>query len=195
MKKCITALLLCLIMNCIEGQISSIKKNLKELFYEINFPTTKYDLRKMINSNENFSNFFEANPDNKYDIFHAAFSKNYKLSYISKAKDRQFDYWFYEGTDKNYCVGLVLKYSPENVEECSKQYNELAGFFKGFSFKTEQIPFLVEETKVGDLLYLYSSTKSYHDNNPYLIISMRYVEFETGKFYSTNVAYYINSLY
>src|SRR5450759_645273 len=112
-------------MNCIEGQIASIKKNLKELYYEISFPTSKYDLRKMLNSNDNFSNIFERNQDSKYDIIDGDFSKNYKLSYLSRAKARQFDFWFYKGTDKNFCAGLELHYSPENVEEGSKQYNEL----------------------------------------------------------------------
>jgi len=195
MKKFITVLVLIFLMNCAEGQISSIKKNLKELYYEISFPTTKYDLRKMINSSDNFSNISENNLESKYDIIHANLTTNYKLSYISRAKVRQLDFWFYQGTDKNYCAGLEFQYSQENVEEATKQYNELVSFFKGYSFKSDQDPVIVNELKVGDSYYFYSSSNSFQNNEPYLIVSMRFVELKDRKYYSISAGYYINNFY
>jgi hypothetical protein len=176
------------------GQISAIKKNLKELYFEISIPTTKYDLRKLLNSNENFKNINE-HTINKRESISVNFNKNNKLSYTGNSVERQFDFWFYKESDINYCAVLSLYYLPENLVECTKQYNELIGFFKGISFKTKKAPDMLNGNKIGELNYYYSSLKSEQSNNAYLIIDVGEVDFGQGRKYALNVKYYIKSLY
>ena len=184
------------------GQISSIKKQLKELYFEIGFPSSKYDIRKMLNSSNNFS-FVSENSIEDSDVISAWFEKNYKLSYVNKSKERVFDYWFNKGTDKNYCVGIALRYYPEDISSCTKQFNEAIGFFKGISYKSYQRPIIKDGIKIGEFYSFSSSKKSDENMKSYLIISMEYKTLgETENMsasdrmrYSFSIGYFVNNLY
>jgi hypothetical protein len=202
MKKIILLLLFCQCIQFSYGQISSIKKQLKELYFEIGFPSSKYDIRKMLNSSNNFSDISEINIEED-DIFSAYFDKNFKLSYVNKSIERKFDYVFNKGTDNNFCVGLVLRYYPEDISSCTKQFNEAIGFFKGISYKSYQRSIIEDGIKLGETYSFYSSKKSDENSKSYLIISMEYRALgeirnksESDKMrYSFSIGYYVNNLY
>lgn len=129
-----TVLLLFPLLLCISvstqlayGQISSIRKNIKELYFEIDFPISKYDLRKKIHSNENFYNISESKYE-KSDVIMGDFTQNYKLSYTRNA-DRFIVFWYEDGSDENYCTSIELDYNFKNIAEATKQFNEIIGFF------------------------------------------------------------------
>ncbi len=106
------------------GQITKIKQQLKQVFFELDIPSTKYDVRKMLHSSDNFFDLSESTLGD-YDMMDATFTNNLKLSYISNATRRLIQFWYYKGTDNIHSFSYDIHYKTKYVENCSQQSKEL----------------------------------------------------------------------
>ena len=193
MKK--TTLLLVIYFIALSGfaQITAIKKQLSELYFEINFPVSKYDIRKLMNS-ENFSKFSEGNIKAN-DVLISNFNYNYKLQYYRQAYEKQFTFWFSKGTDKNYCTGIDLRFSEMDKSYAYKQYDELISFFKNISYKTTVVGDRDEGTNTEQYYYFYSSAAATQKSLAYMIVKIRYITYNGNNLYAVTTSYYPDHLF
>lgn len=183
------------------GQFTKIKEQLKQAFFELDVPSTKYDVRKLLHSSENFTDLSESTLGD-YDMVDAKFTTNFKLSYITNATRRLAQFWYFKGTDNVHSFSFDIHYKANYVETCTQQFNELSNFFKSISYKTSTKPFLIDNVKKGDILYLYSSQKSFANSDAYIIIATRFYVVPNnitspppGEYYELTFSYYNSSLY
>lgn len=169
------------------AQFAEIKTQLRQLFFDIPIPATKYDVRKVAHSNDYFEDIDESTFD-KHDILLCHFTKNDKLSYINNAYQKSFDVWYFKGTDRTYAIGLSLQYRPDFVEDANKQMQEISSFFKSKSFKYKKLPNIVDSIKIGEMIYIFSSAKSLDKGLPYLLLKLSYSQ--EKEFYFLSATYY-----
>jgi|GEM_PF-2624281 len=201
MKKFVLVSVLILSFQFSFGQILKIKKQLKECLFETERPITKFDLRKLLNTSNNFSDIHEYTYD-KYDVISYDFETNYKLSYTKDCTHKQSSVWYIKGTDEEFAFGYELYFPSENFESASNQLTELVNFFKPISFKVSD--------EHSDLLsrnrsFTAYSTKSKYDNTKfYSIIDLKYRKVEgkegenmvpaPGEYYVVSFTYYNGNL-
>ena len=183
------------------GQIIKIKKELKEMLFELSIPSTKYDVRKKLHSSTDFTELSEY-PNGNYDVLNAEFKSNYKLSYLQNSVRRLASFWFNKGTDINFSFGFEIHYPSQNVTTCSQQFEEMMNFFKPISYKTTLDPYIVDSVQRGEWFSAYSSLKSYQNNEPYLLIMTQYTKVDNnitspppGEYYEVSFSFYHKYLY
>ncbi|MDQ2719107.1 MAG: hypothetical protein M3Z26_05030, partial [Bacteroidota bacterium] len=78
----------------------------------------------------------------------------------------------------------------------------LINFLKGISFKTSTKPFIADNIKIGEMLYAYSSQKSYENSDAYVIVATRHstipndiINPPPGEYYELTFSYYNSHLY
>lgn len=168
---------LLIIEPCI-GQISLVKKNLSELFFEIHVSPTKFDVRKVFHSDDNFFNY-GGDDLGEYETISAKFKRNLKLSYLGR-DDKSIIFWFNEGTEISDSRKIYTEYFSDEYNLCLKQLNELFSIFNRCSFKSEKTLITnSKEEKSGEGWDFYSSEKSFKDEKPYLNIHYRYIKLKS----------------
>lgn len=192
MKKTVVLILLCIYAISSSAQISAIKKQLCELYFEISFPSSKYEIRKLMNS-DNFTTFSEVSFEK--DVLTALFKDNYKLQYYKTSNHRSFDYWFQKNSDVNYCVGLELRFLEVDESFANKQYYELISFFKDISYKTTIVGDEITGTDAEQYYYFYSSASAVQKKLSYLIVTIKYIPFKELASYAVSTSYYPSHLF
>lgn len=125
----------------------------------------------MLHSSDNYSKIVEY-PFEEYDRIYADFKDNYKLSHLKNSTERTAEFWFNKDTDINYLSGFTLKYLPQYVDDCTKQYNEIINFFKPVCYKALNEPWIVNGVKKGEWFSAYSSLKQYQKGKVCIIMTM-----------------------
>lgn len=194
MKKLVLVLLILSIsFNCL-SQITLIRKQLKELFFELDFPISKYEVRKYLRS-DNYWNFTEINLNDKHDVLYGSFIQNYRLGYCKYSDERQLDFWFKKSTDQNYCIGIELRFLESEQEKAFLQLDEIINLFRPISYKIE----IVGKKNLGKdtnyWMYFYSSANSFNQKKAYLTLNLKYVKFPDSAKYSLSSTYYIDHLF
>ena len=154
--------------------IGQIKPRLKEILFDLSIPSSKYNLRKLLHSSNNFSNIYES-IDEKYDIINADFKENFRLSFLKTSSENSASFWFNKGTDINFSFSFTLKYLPKNVNDCTNQYNEIINLFKSVSYKSTNEPWIDNNVQRGEWFSAYSSLNKYQRGKAYLIVTMELV--------------------
>jgi len=166
----ITSLIISTSMYC---QISITKKNVAELFFEIQVSPAKFDVRKLIHSSNNFFGFGGIDYGS-YETITAGFKQNFKLSYLGR-DEKNIVFWFDNGTEISNSRKINTEYFPDEYALCLKQLGELYNIFIKCSFKSEKR--LIRNNKnekSGEGWHFYSSEKSFKDGKPYLVVHYRY---------------------
>ncbi|MBK9380919.1 MAG: hypothetical protein IPN39_06290 [Chitinophagaceae bacterium] len=152
---------------------SGIDKQIKELFFELSYPSTRYEIKKALNSSDNFSDVHDVSIfEGDYESITADFKNNFKLSQDSKAINKDITFFFKKKSDINLSWVMSMNYKKEDVSQCSSQFDELMKFFKPISYKTTVTPLIIDGITVGELFHAYTSQKAYQSNNYYLELRM-----------------------
>lgn len=170
---------------------NAIEKQIRELYFEFEFPTTKYDVRKIMHSNEFISNVNESSY-NGMELIQGSFTKNFKLSYYGSAYQKILNVWFKEGTDDLYAILLELQYSAVNVGDANKQFAEVENLFSKISYKKERTPISFKEEKIGEQVYLYSTSYKFINSEAFLVAKIHFID--TDNCYFVSFAYYPSHL-
>lgn len=152
---------------------TEINKQIKELFFELTYPSSRYEIKKTFNSSDNFSDIHDVSIfDGDYESITADFKNNFKLSHDSKAINKDITFFFKKKSDTNLSWVISMYYKKEDVSLCSSQFIELFNFFKPISYKTTVEPFTLDGISVGELFHAYTSQKNFLNSNYYLEIKM-----------------------
>lgn len=167
------------------GQLPLIKKEVSQLFFNLPLSATRFEIRSLLNSNNNFYNV-----DNMHDYTNsisAKFRQNFKMSYLGFDN---FIYFGFEGSEQNCNYrSLTLKYSETDFEKCYKQYKELITFFRKNSYTSDVANTSKDNSEVRNFgsTRFYLDEKSWREKKFYLKIEYRFIDYLSfGQRYNAN---------
>lgn len=169
-----------ILMQNIYAQVPNIKNEISELFHTTPFCLSKFDLRKKIHGNVNFSNLDEIDMEDGETYFSVDFKLNSKMSYLSPTGEKKFIFIF---NDKANAISLSLismKYKTTEINTCVNQYEEFLSLFKKISAKYEskKIVTLSSDDVIGEGLDFYSSSINWTQKKAYLSVDYYYSELD-----------------
>lgn len=167
------------------GQLPLIKKDVSQLFFNLPLDASRYEIRNILNSSDNFYNV-----DNMHDYTNsisANFRQNFKMSYLGF---NNFIYFGFEGTEQKCNFrSLTIKYAETDFERCFKQYKELIAFFRKNSYTSDVANTGKDDTGVRNFgsTRFYLNEKSWREKKFYLTIEYRFIDYSSfGQRYDAN---------
>ena len=102
-----------------------IRSKLSKIFFGINLPTTRFDVREKLNSNNNLFGYEEYNYSNTdYDEFQASFKSNPILNYTQNSIKKKVSVPFKRASDKSEIMQMSLWYRMADIVFSRKQLDE-----------------------------------------------------------------------
>ena len=192
MKKIIFLFFLIFVVLNLYSQPSLIKKQLSKMFFGVNFPLTRFDVREKFNSSINLFEYKEwIFPNSDYDDYMVKFKNNPLLSYTQSSTDRSISVNFKNGYDKSNNISMDMWYKIQDVSLCRNQLNEVINLFKSISYKViEQDRYEDDDQnkkKIGEEYFIFSTLSNYKKNNHCIIISFDYHKVDNP--YKENTTY------
>lgn len=193
--KTITILFLSLILSihsyCQNSEI--IKKEIDQLFFYIPMHADKYDVRKALQLNNNFSRVEYVDWAH---CFSADFNNQPLLKYIGEIKE--IHVWIDTVQKKSDTRKLSFEYYPDDLKNCDNQLKDIFNLYKPISYKA--VAMTVNnwaKEKSGEGYWFYSNKVNYEKRKSYLDVSYRYIDEskEGGKsFYLFEIIFNENNL-
>jgi hypothetical protein len=160
-----------------------IKSKLSKIFFGINLPTTRFDVREKLNSNNNLFGYEEYNYSNTdYDDLQAYFTSNPILSYTQNAMKKSISVPFKKDNDKSEIMQMYFYYQLSDIIFSRKQLDEIIKIFTPISYKIIKDNKYENDDrngkKIGEVYFIYSSVNSYKKNENFIIIFFEYRKIE-----------------
>lgn len=170
-------LIICFILNS-SSQPSLIKTQISKIFFGVDLPITRFDLREKLNSSINLYNYKENEYSNTdFDGIEVKFKSNPVLGFTQSSIDKIIRCNFKKGYDRSEVISMDLWYNIKDITYSRSQINEIINKFKSISYKIEkEIKYDDElrKNKIGEDYFIYSTLKNYNNNNHYLRLSFSY---------------------
>ena len=179
------------VINCY-SQPSLIKKEISKIFFGVNFPLTRFDIREKFNGSINLFDYKELNYSNTdYDDCEVKFKNNPVLSYTQSSVDKYFSVRFNKGYDMGEFISLYMYYKIKDVTFCRNQLNELIKKFKLISYKVDKEDKYenddINKKKIGENYFIYSTLSNYKKNNHCIFLDFVYRKVDNP--YKENTTY------
>lgn len=177
------------------SQPSVIKNKLSQIFYGVDFPLTRFDIREKFNSSINLYEYKEIEPSNyDYDNVGVKLKNNPILGFTQKSTNKYLDVSFKKGYDRSDLISMYLWYKIEDVNFSRNQLNELIKIFKPISYKIDKQDVFEENNKnnkIGEDYFIYSTQSNYNRNNH--CIRLSYVYFKENHIINQNSTYELSN--
>ena len=173
--------------NCY-SQITSIKSKINDIFFSFPKSSEKFDIKFIINSSENFYDYWESKTSN--GSMSVNFEQNPLMSFLGSKNNIML---ILKENHKYDQMALISEYSSNDATKSQKQLEEVLNIFRPISYKTLKS---VSENGNNDLIgrgyFFYSSSSSFLKKKSYLSLSI--VENYKGN-YVFDIHYYPSNLY
>jgi hypothetical protein len=195
MKKVYLLLLTCSFIINGYSQPSVIKNKLSQIFYGVDFPLTRFDIREKFNGSNNLYEYKEIEPSNyDYDNVEVKLKNNPILGFTQKSTNKYLDISFKKGYDRSDLINMSLWYKIEDVNFSRNQLNEVIKIFKPISYKIVKQDVFKENNKsikIGEDYFIFSTQSNYNRNNH--CIRLSYVYFKENHIVNQNSTYELSN--
>ncbi len=184
MKKIILLLFTCLFLLNSYSQPLLIKKELSKIFFGVNLPITRFDVREKLNSNINLYNYKEISyPVTDFeDQIEVDFKNNPILSYTQSSINKSVSVPFKKGYDKSTMMSMSLWYKLSDISLSRNQFDEMIKIFKPISYKIVKENRYEDDDsnkkKIGEVVFIFSSPNSFNKFENCILILFDYFKEE-----------------
>ncbi len=162
------------------SQVSIVRKNVSELFFGIQELPSKFDVRKLIHSDENFYGHGGWDYGN-YETITTQFRHNSKLSNLGR-DTKHLIFRFDDGSEISNSRKISTEYFVDEFSLCLKQMEELFSVFdKCATGYSESVFRNIKGEKNGEGWDFYSSEESYTEKKAFLTLLYRYFKLDTSQ--------------
>lgn len=162
MRKIIICIL-CFSWSFSVAQFQEIKNQIAEVFFQIPVNSTRFEIRNILYSSDNFYN--RIHWDEIGHTISSDFVYNSKLSYLCKPCkfDPEVTFFFKGNNEHSHERSIKLMYSSDQLAKCIKQYGEIVSFFKNIAFWSEDTVENYKGVKIGIRTVFFASKKAIFD--------------------------------